>query len=401
MANLYVKKAPTPSRPKTTATELVEFVQTYDLTTRETKRALWRLLGRLSPHCKMDFERLRDQYLAEGFHLRDAYRAAVLDVAVELPTAYDLPAGLVDSIRPVPALKEPKAVFKGEGAYAARDAAEAARQAEEVAAQESSQAESAADEARAGVEAASRVRKRPVPRETRFERLLAQVQECSAGASSGIGRSVAWVSANLRTPLERIEAENVPGVEALSLWIWAQQNETEYRRLYDCKRIPTRGIAEDEEKGFIDTGEPIEDIITRIRAAESPQVGPSALDSGEQDVPVRHLQEAEPGGHYAGSQGGVHGLPERSVAGRAGFDSGGGGGPDSGPDGGAGVDIQGSGASAGVGDGDDGEHDGDNDTVRQDQATEPARADSDAGGVVGGHGFSPDDGEAQAQERSA
>lgn len=128
----------------------------------------------------------------------------------------------------------------------------------------------------------------------------------------GIARGVAWVSANILVPLDQMDAADVPGSEALTLWNWARANETEYRRLYDCKRIPVKGIAEDEEKGFIDRGEPIADIMDRLKVAVERQA----------DVSMRDLQAAESDGNGSGRSGGVHGLPgvpaERSDAGGSG-----------------------------------------------------------------------------------
>ncbi len=341
MAKSYLKETVKQSRPMATAAELVECLQENDLGVKEGKRAMWRLLGRLSPFYKSEVQRLRDKYLAERYHLRDANRMAMLDLAATLPTAHELPDGLLDSLRPG-GIPDPKG---GVGAYAARDKAAQEAMSGNLAMMkgvppEDSDAVELLEKTNALPPPTTPVPKRQASLETQFEQLSARVRECSVGKRTGIGHSVVWVSANLRTPLNRIDGEGVPGPEALAMLLWAQQNETEYRRLYDCKRIPSRGIAEDQEKGFIDTGDPIEDIITRIRKAGMPE-SPVIPESGESHVQVRHLQAAEPGGDHAGSQGGVHGVPELPVAGREGDDSGREGGPGGHPDGSPGADIPG------------------------------------------------------------
>lgn len=319
MPDTHLQRTIKQQKPQATAAELIECIETYDMGLREGKRALWRLLASLGPYRKSEFMSLSERYRSQRFSIRDSNRLAALDIATDLPTAHELPEGLLSSLRPGGDEKEPEG---GRGAYKARDEAEAKAK------------EASSDEAVSPL----RVRKRSRTVETQFDRLLVRVQECSQGKRTGVGRSVAWVSAKLRTPLDRIKAEDVPGEEALSLYMWARQNETEYRRLYDSKRIPSRGIAEDEEKGFIDTGEPIEDIISRIRSA----FGSSA------DVSMRHLQAAESGGDDHQREGGVHGMSESSPSGGAASDPGRDGGSGSGSDGGAGADIQGS-SSGGAG----------------------------------------------------
>ncbi len=316
-------------RPQPSAAEVVECIQTQDLGTKDGKSSLWRVFSRLPTFHKSEYQRLRDLYLEQRFHVRDANRMAALDVAATLPTAHELPKGLLDSLRtadggpavPVGAAVEPACALPEASGLSASGLAQAGL---------------SACNAQAGLTVAEEVegppapKKRPVTQETRFDRLLRQVRG-NSGSRGGIGRSVAWVSGNLRTPLEQLDPESVPGVEALSLWMWARQNETEYRRLYDCKRIPSRGIAEDASKGFIDSGDPIEDIISRIR-----QVG----QDGDSHVPMRHLQAADSDGNDAGPQGGLHDLPECSAERCEGGDSRDGR-PGGGVDGEPGVDIPG------------------------------------------------------------
>lgn len=344
MAKSYLKETVQENRPQATAAELIQCIQENDLGVKEGKRAMWRLLGRLPPFYKSEVQRLRDKYLAERYHLADANRLAMLDLAATLPTAHELPDGLLDSMRPG-GIPDPRG---GLGAYAARDDAEVARNPSAVELPtadpdlplvEKTYAPLVPPVKTAAPPPKTPARK-PAPLETQFEQLSARVRECSVGKPTGIGQSVVWVSAHLRTPFDRIDAEGVPGAEALALLLWASQNETEYRRLYDSKRIPSRGIAEDQEKGFMDAGDPIEDIIARIRKAGWPKES-GKPESGESHVSMRHLPSEEPGGDDAGPQGGVHGLPECPVAGRESGDLGREGGPGGHPDGEPGAGVPG------------------------------------------------------------
>lgn len=279
---------------------MVDFVQASDFALSSDKSAFWTLLNPLGQHGKNQFNFLRNRYSRSGFSLADSWRLAALDVAADLPGAADLPVGLLASLRPKTAdgVSEQVVVSLSTGG------------------------------------------KKMTP----FERLLAAVQERPEVVRSGFGSVVSWVSANLSLPPERVEVAGVPSVEALSLYKWARSNETEYRRLYDSKRIPSRGLMEDREVGLIDGGEEMAHIMARLVEGLS--------KTGDSNVPMRHLQAAESNGNDIGSPGGVHGLPGGVVTGSGGGDTGGGGGSDSVLHGGSGVDVQGSsGAGSGVADG--------------------------------------------------
>jgi len=269
--------------PVPTVLEFVQCIQTSDLGVSEGKRALNRILTPLGPYWKQQQRTLREKYRAEGSTVADANRLAALDIAAQLPDADDLPAGLLVSLRPAEGSQPKVGMTGGPRGY------------------------------RAVPELMAAGRQQAKAKETQFDCLMAAVQDDCKSGRIALSQSVSWVSANLRTPLERIKAEGVPGPEALALWQWARQNETEYRRLYDSRRISTKGIVEDEEKGFIDDGKPIEDIILRIRTR------------GASDVSMRHLQAAESGGNDGGQEGGVHDLPECSTEERPGVDPGRGG----------------------------------------------------------------------------
>ena len=214
-----------------TARDILECLEEVDIGTREGKQAIWSVLTRCGPQAKGKFVSLRNQYQVQGLSTRDANRSAALDVAAQLPSAAELPDGILESVR----------------------------------LDDSSLGDSEAPpESLKGVALAAFGEIRADSQGTQLDRLVERVEGLSDNKPVGIAQSVVWVSAKLKTKLQRIRPEDVPGPEALAMLIWAQRNETEYRRLYDSKRIPSRGIAEDKEKGFVDTGGPIEDIMRKI-----------------------------------------------------------------------------------------------------------------------------------------
>jgi hypothetical protein len=182
--------------------------------------------------------------------------------------------------------------------------------------------------------------------ETRRDRLVAEVRALTEDNPEWkrvtLAVNVRWVTSNLLTSFERLDAKAVPSMWALTTLLWAQRNETEYRRTYDAKIVPAKGLAEDEDKGLLDTGDPIGDIIDRLLEVRDSR-------AGESHVPMRHLQATEPDGNDAGSSGGVHGMPCSPVAGREGGDTGAPGGPGGGADGGPGAVLHGPEADDGDG----------------------------------------------------
>lgn len=258
------------SRRASVASQILRCVDSEDLGTTAGKKALWTFLSPLGNHWKNEFSTLRNDYQAQGLKIGLANRLAALDVVKAL-RGEDVAIEVAEDGAMVPVVSSSVVGACTPVVGAARPAG--ARRS----------------------------------RQSQFDRLMAAVQGSADLSAVGIGRSVAWVSANLRTKFERIEAVDVPGPEALALLLWAQENETEYRKLYDCKRIPTRGIAADEEKGFIDSGDPIEDIISRIAQGVRRQTDV---------VSVRHLQEGESDGSDRERAGGLHAsLPGGDVEG--------------------------------------------------------------------------------------
>lgn len=205
-------------------------VESEDLSTRLGKKVLWRALWELGGRdAQVDFERYRDEFLTQELSVAEANRAAALAVAEK---------------------------FQGE---------------------ESS------------VEVPSPTRRGPSKNKS-FDQLLARVRVCSSKTHYGIGAFVIWVDDHLGVLLKDIKPETVPGPGALSLWKWASENETEYRRLFTAKRVPAKGIAEDDKKGFIDDGAPIDDVMGRIREGTSESQRSESQKSGSQDLGSRKLK---------------------------------------------------------------------------------------------------------------
>ena len=81
----------------------------------------------------------------------------------------------------------------------------------------------------------------------------------------GVAEATRFVAENIRRPLDTITGDEVPNTEALNQLLWARQNETEWRRSYDTKRIPAKGFASDSEIGFVDDGKPVAEVLERLK----------------------------------------------------------------------------------------------------------------------------------------
>ncbi len=180
-------------------------VAELDLGDRTNKKKMWAILSVVDSMWGIKQNGLRDGYMRQGMSVDQANSRAVLDIANELG----------GKLKPV-----------------------------------------AGKKAKAG---ATELEK--------LDELTRRVKELTGYKRVALAKIVPWVSANIRVRPEELDPEEVPGLDALGLLIWAQGNPTEYRKLYDCRRISTKGLAEDEEKGFMDGGEPIDNIISRIRNA--------------------------------------------------------------------------------------------------------------------------------------
>lgn len=198
----------TPTSPPPSTAALLDCIQTQDFSRQEGKKALWRALTPFGPAIQQDFERYRDEYLEQSFPAGDANRMAANDVAAELE-----------------AKEESEEAFGGGGSDPSVERSH----------------------------------------HNRFDVLMAEVRELTRGARSSIRLRVLWVADNIGTRMDLLEVNDIPGPGALRMWLWAGQNETEFRRTFEAKLIPSKGIAEDEEPGFVDDGKAILDIMSRIR----------------------------------------------------------------------------------------------------------------------------------------
>lgn len=104
-----------------------------------------------------------------------------------------------------------------------------------------------------------------VRRESDFATILRAVRKrCRGKKSAGLGDAVAWVAENVAFELTDLDEGEIPSPEALAQWRWAHDNETEWRKTYDAKRVPAKGFAADTELGFVDDGEAVESIRRKI-----------------------------------------------------------------------------------------------------------------------------------------
>lgn len=131
----------------------------------------------------------------------------------------------------------------------------------------------------------------------------ARVGEGASG-DGGFAKTVSWVSSNLLCDLRTILPGSIPSCDALGLLIWARQNQNEYRRSYDSRRVPAKGFAGDSVTGFMDDGSPIDDILKAL---------------GEFNGPLRTMQASNEG-YKSSTEGGcgisdsvVRELPEPAV----------------------------------------------------------------------------------------
>ena len=265
-----------------TAQDIIECLGAVDPGTREGKQAIWSVLTRCGPTAKGEFVSLRNQYQVQGLSIGDSNRSAALDIAAQLPSAAELPDGMLEGVRvggsSAEDLEAPPGSLKGMA--------------------RASFGEVSTDS-----------------RGTQLDRLMEQVEELWDNKVEGIAVSVVWIRARLKTRLQRIKPEDVPGPATLAMLIWAQKNETEFRRTFEAKLIPTKGIAESEEKGFVDIGGPIEDIMRKIGAVVD-ELGSKG------DVQVRDLQAPESGSEHGTYDGSVPGVSECPPGGSEGSPSG-------------------------------------------------------------------------------
>lgn len=205
------------TRNQVKAADIVRCLQEHDVGQPAGKSALWRTLQVCSPEIRAEFTRLTSVYRRQGTHTpEECNRFAALDIASQMPSADELPGGLLGRLRGVDPLEEYGGDVDADG-------------------------------------------------ETNVSRLVSAVYDRWDGHPIGVAKAVIWTTAHLQTPLGRIDIENCPGPEALNMLLWARGgNETEFRRLYDSKRIPSRGLAEDSDKGLVDDGRPIEDILRSL-----------------------------------------------------------------------------------------------------------------------------------------
>jgi len=84
-------------------------------------------------------------------------------------------------------------------------------------------------------------------------------------AAPGLYAQVEWVAERLLIPMREILAEEIPCCSALSLLLWAKNNENDFRQMYDAKRMErVLSVKSKAPKGFKDVGGGGQAMIDRL-----------------------------------------------------------------------------------------------------------------------------------------
>ena len=227
-------------RPRATAADIVEIIRTQNLGAREGKSALWAAIATLGGDASDRLRSLCAQYRAQGMSVGVVNRLAALDFAATMPGAGLLPAGVLDELR-----------VGGDGSVA--DTAD----------------------------------------DDEFDRLRAAVR--GRKSRGGLPEAVSWVASNIRRPLHTIEADDVPNCEALNQLMFARRNEIEWRRMYDSRRIPSQGFVGDTERGLVDDGAPMADVINILFRGVAEHAAKRESNNGDQVPELRVVGGASGG----------------------------------------------------------------------------------------------------------
>jgi hypothetical protein len=121
----------------------------------------------------------------------------------------------------------------------------------------------------------------------RAEDLLKYLRKREGARSYSLTEIVEWVAEHLLDPLDSLEGDGIPNGEALSMLVWAKQHQSDFRSMYDNKRMPNKAQLE-RGVGMEDSGRTAEALIVELLAVregiarKKPEVRP---DNGvmEQD----------------------------------------------------------------------------------------------------------------------
>jgi hypothetical protein len=229
-----------------TAEALVYFVEFVDLESKDGKSEVWQTLQRLSggkyANRTEAYEKGRDYYRSTGISMQNAYATMLLDIAAELPDSEEY-LDKIESLRPA-----------DHGDNDIDDSVE----------MEAEERVEAVVEKRAAVADIDKV-----------------VREITKAKTLNMAKTVVWVTSHLQTKPELIDLDEVPSMWAWTTYNWARDgNETEYRRLYDSKLIPTGGLGIAKDLGFVDDGKAVHAIYL---AMIDPETGIAALSGKKGD----------------------------------------------------------------------------------------------------------------------
>lgn len=341
-------KSRTDEQMTLTASRFLEVIRGADFSPTGKHIFYQEAIGRLSMPRRHAFKFRCAEYRLAGYKLPLAWKMAALDILADMPGSCDLPEGVIDAERPGKPLlrpvlyavpKNPKKfkwlaekrferrtepvnndhthvlVFQSDKASKRHPGEIRVRKIRDGVGIDDDGEEHSIVHGQSGVKVLPLNKaKDPVPVRTReFQKiatgrkkarkdLRADVLARTNGRSVALSAMVEWVSSNLGADLEELDAGEVPSVAAFDMLAWAKMNETEYRKVYDYKRIPNKGLASEDDRGYIDDGETFTDLSSRIM-------------KGLADVSVRVMQSPVAVGRDREPEGGVHDVSE-SVAGR-------------------------------------------------------------------------------------
>jgi hypothetical protein len=195
-------------RSGTTRGVILKELETNQLESSTDNKRFYALLQPLGYAFKEYYKHFRDMQIADGFTPPEARRAAALEIA-EIIRELPEPEGMDEPAKP-----------KG---------------------------------------------KRKKKGELPFNEVINKVAERKDRKAIPLAQVVSWVSSNLLRDLQALNPDDVPSLEAVSMLKWAKANETEYRKIYDSKRVPQKGFVSDTDAGFVDDGSPVKDILAGLK----------------------------------------------------------------------------------------------------------------------------------------
>ena len=93
--------------------------------------------------------------------------------------------------------------------------------------------------------------------------VLEQVRARKKGRQLSLTEVVEWVADHLLDDVANILPDDIPSAEALGMLMWAKTNESDFRSMYDAKRMPSKAQIE-RGVGMNDSGRSMGDLISDL-----------------------------------------------------------------------------------------------------------------------------------------